>query len=248
MVEQCDPLSVHINADSRQVWVMLREPANIAQWHDWQHPNLDEEIARTYFTSATEGPDHRWLRLSGGETIALAPVEDGTAVSLEPATGSDPDAVQRWVTNLQQLRFALERHPNAVRRTGYFTGAAPDGVAIADKLGCSALPGPGEDYSLDSPTGVRLEGRVWFRTDRQIGLTVDSYAEHGDGLLILIDRPSRPENPGQPGTSAAGAAVHASMYGLGAARLRAVWDRWEAFRARHYPDSPPLVFPELVRH
>ena len=77
------PLSVHINADAQQVWVMLREPSRIAQWHGWELDSLEDEINEIYFTDATEGEDHRRLVTNGGDTFTLEPVGDGTQVTLE---------------------------------------------------------------------------------------------------------------------------------------------------------------------
>lgn len=243
-----DPLSVHINADARQIWLMLREPARIAQWHGWEHPGLETEIIRIYFTDVVEHPEHRRLRTGTGDEFELTPDTDGTWVRLHRAgdsrtsSGNDAEETEEWASSLQQLRFALERHPNVERRTGYFSGIAPDAVSIRTKLGIVDLPPAGTDYAVDVTSGVRLEGKVWYRTEHQLGLTVASYAEHGDGLLILADQPGiEGERP------AGGARVCASMYGLGARALREIWDRWESFRTLHYPDSAPLTASELKK-
>lgn len=232
-----DPLTVHINADARQVWNMLREPALIAQWHGWDLPGLDEEIREIYFGNVTEAADHTGLTLEGGDRFVLRPVPDGILVSLIRGP-ADPDAewpdeeiTEGWAVFLQQLRFALERHPHGVRRTAYFGGTARDGVPLISRLGLDGLPAAGEEYKAALPFGPELEGRVWFRNQDQIGLTVHSYAEHGDGLLVVSDRAAR--SAGDPVDSM----LIASCYGLGARALREIWAGWDAFRAEHYPES-----------
>ncbi len=223
-----EALSVLINADARQVWIMLREPAKLLQWHGWDADSLKDEIEEIYFTDVTEDPDHRALTVKGGDTFRLEPGDGGTRVTVERA---DDDAVvtEGWITFLQQLRFALERHPNTNRRTLYFSAPPKDGQSIISTLGLDDVPSPGDEYSASLPTGVDITGRVWFRSPHQLGLTVHSYAEHGDGLLILGDLPG--------GESMA----VASTYDLGAKQLHEVWERWDEFRGSHYPESDPIV-------
>src|SRR3954447_8618145 len=76
--QETEPLRVHINADARQVWVMLREPSLLAQWHGWEVEGLEEEIEVIYFSDATESGDHTSLTLGGGYIFTLEPVGDGT--------------------------------------------------------------------------------------------------------------------------------------------------------------------------
>ncbi|MFD1213095.1 SRPBCC domain-containing protein [Arthrobacter sp. GCM10027362] len=232
---ETEPLSVHINADARQVWVMLREPSRIAQWHGWETEGLEDEINRIYFTNATEGQDHKSLTL-GGYTFALEPVGDGTQLTLAgPPDQPDEDVLEGWQAFLQQLRFTLERHPNARRQTTYFAdNSVPSGGAIHN-LGLDKLPAPGEDYEVTLGTGETIAGKVWFRSAHQLGLTVHSYAEHGDGLLIVADLPKAQGRPD------GGTQVLITTYGLGARALAALRSSWDAWRTRHFPSSKPLV-------
>lgn len=230
-------LSVVINADAAQVWTMLREPSRVAQWHGWDADELAAEIQEIYFSNkVVEAADHTSLTVNGGDVFALHPVAEGTQVSITRAAldhdsewaAWDEDITQGWLTFLHQLRFALERHPHATRRTLFFeVPGAPGGSttngAIA-RLGLSDLPAAGEAYDLSLGTGEQISGKVWFRTDHQVGLTVHDYADHGEGLLIVAEQPVivdvRPDG---------GAMVIASTYGLGAARLAAIrsgWDSW----------------------
>lgn len=240
---------VHINADAQQVWIMLREPAKIAQWHGWDAENLEQEIDSIFFTNSAEAPDHRSLTVNGGDTFLLEPEQGGTRVSVERApmdSGSelkawDEDITEGWTTFLQQLRFGLERHPNTPRRTVFFSGTAQDGQSIISKLGLDDVPAPGEEYSASLPTGVAISGKVWFRTKHQLGLTIHEYAAHGDGLLIVADQPVTEGNRPRGGSMAI-----ASTFDLGAKAIHDIWQRWDEFRGVHYPGSDPIVTSELT--
>ncbi|MCG2622824.1 SRPBCC domain-containing protein [Arthrobacter sp. I2-34] len=239
---ETEPLSVHINADARQVWVMLREPSRLAQWHGWETEGLDEEIELIYFSDAVESADHRSLTLGGRYTFTLEPVGDGTKVTVArsgaapgPNEPPEEDVREGWQSFLQQLRFALERHPNDKRQTTYFQdNSAPHGGA-AHNLGLDKLPAPGEDYEATLGTGESLAGKVWFRSAHQVGLTVRSYAGHGDGLLIVADLPATPTRPD------GGTQVLITSYGLGAKALSELRSKWDGWRTRHFPSSEPLV-------
>jgi hypothetical protein len=84
-------------------------------------------------------------------------------------------------------------------------------------------------------TGEEISGKVWYRSNHQVGLTVHSYAEHGDGLLVVTDQPviedARPDG---------GSMVIASTYDLGAAKLDSIRTSWDAWRAENYPTSEPV--------
>ncbi|MBG6178911.1 SRPBCC domain-containing protein [Arthrobacter sp. CAN_A1] len=246
-----NPLSVHINADARQVWVMLREPAKVSQWHGWDYDGLAEEIRLIFFApGVAEAPDHLSLTLEDGDTFLVEPGPDGTVVTVRrgtPEPGSDladwdADITEGWISFLHQLRFALERHPNTNRHTAFFAGTPADGLSIVDRVGAGSVGEPGDPYTLTMPDGGELTCRVWFRTARQLGLTVAQYAEHGDGLLILAEQPVVEGVRDKPS-----ALVIASTYGLGARALHGVWDSWEAVRRDSYPDADPLVTSDLNR-
>lgn len=233
-----NPLSVHINADARQVWLMLREPRLVRQWHGWDAETLDEEIRSIYFApSVIEGPDHTFLTVDGGDTFQIEPVRDGCVVTIERVEAEPDEITEGWITFLQQLRFALERHPSATRRTAFFTGEPGDSGSIIEKLNAEQLQQPGDSYSLSLQGGHELTGTVWFRTDNQLGLTVSQYADHGEGLVIVADQPSL------DGSGSSLAVI--STYGLGAHALQSAWDSWDAFRRQHYPSSDAMVTSEL---
>jgi hypothetical protein len=236
-------LSVHINADARQVWTMLREPKRIAQWHGWDMAGLDEEIREIYFTDAIEAEDHKRLTMGDSDAFILEPVGDGVRLALQrgPESGEQSDewwedVSEGWLTFLQQLRFALERHPNDHRQTTYIGADSIPSGGLLSSLGLENLPEPGEAYSATLATGEDISGKVWFRSDRQMGLTVDGYADHGGGLLIVATTPSHPD-----GRPEGGSQVLISCYGLGARRLAEIRDGWEAWRSNALPGADPLV-------
>ncbi|WP_458116297.1 SRPBCC domain-containing protein [Arthrobacter sp. D2-10] len=227
-----NPLSVHINADARQVWLMLREPRLLRQWHGWDADTLDEEIRSIYFApSVVEGPDHTSLTVDGGDTFRIKPARDGVEVTIERVEAEPDEITEGWITFLQQLRFALERHPSGTRRTAFFSGEPADGESIIEKLNAEQLQQPGDSYSLDLPNSHELTGSVWFRTDHQLGLTVSGYADHGEGLVIVADAPSLERRS---------SLAVISTYGLGAHALHSAWESWDSFRQQHYPSSGPL--------
>jgi hypothetical protein len=236
-------LSVVINADAPQVWTMLREPGKVAQWHGWEAEDQAAEIKEIYFSkTVVEAPDHTSLTVDGGDVFTLKPVPAGTEVSVTRAAVDhnsewaawDEDITQGWLTFLQQLRFALERHPHGKRRTAYFSVPGGPGSAI-EKLGLNNLPAPGENYSLTLATGEEIAGKVWYKSNHQVGLTVHSYAEHGDGLLIVADQPVIPDIRPEGGSM-----VIVSTYDLGASRLESIRALWDDWRAENYPSSEPL--------
>ena len=233
-------LSVLVNADAEQVWLMLREPARTAKWHGWETEGLAEEIQHIYYTDAVEGPDHLRLELGGGDVFTLEPHADGTLLTLTrgQAKGElakhDADISEGWATFLQQLKFALERHPKAPRRTIFVDGTSSAHTKLWDALGIDTgwLPDPGEPYELALTTGATLTGKVWYRSDTQLGLTVADYAEHGDGLLILAQQAPLAGVREHPG-----AQIIASTYGLGASAFESIGAQWDTFMETHYPDE-----------
>jgi hypothetical protein len=215
----------------------------VEQWHGWDTGELAGEIDKIYFgDDVAEAPDHTSLTTDGGDTFELKPVPAGTLVSVIRAAldhnsewaAWDEDITQGWLTFLQQLRFALERHPHGKRHTSFFQVPGESGSAI-EKLGLSKVPKPGENYELTLGTGEEISGKVWYRSNHQVGLTVHGYAEHGDGLLIVADQPVIEEIRPQGGSL-----VIISTYDLGASRLESIRALWDGWRAENYPTSEAL--------
>ncbi|MEO5781149.1 MULTISPECIES: SRPBCC domain-containing protein [Arthrobacter] len=236
-------LSVVINSDAQQVWTMLREPALVAQWHGWTADDQAAEINEIYFSpNVVEAADHTSLKVDGGDIFTLHPVQTGTEVSITRSAVDhdsewaawDEDITQGWLTFLHQLRFALERHPHGKRKTLFCSVPGTGGSAI-EKLGLDGLPAAGEPYSLTLATGEKISGKVWFRSNHQAGLTVHSYAEHGEGLVIVADQPAIPELRPDGGSL-----IIVSTYDLGAHQLESIRTHWDSWRAENYPTSEPM--------
>lgn len=139
------------------------------------------------------------------------------------------DVVEGWLTFVEQLRFALERHRGADRRTLYLNGRAQAaGAALPeDALGLhhlAAVPA-GERYSLMTAMGDAMEGTVWFRSPSQVGLTVDAY---GDGLIVVGTRP-RTANSAYGGGS-----LVITTYGMNDAVFAGLRERWSGWWRSRY--------------
>jgi uncharacterized protein YndB with AHSA1/START domain len=233
-------LSVLVNADAEQVWLMLREPARIAQWHGWEMDGLDAEIEQIYYADVHESPDHLRLEMGMGDVFTLEPQPSGTLLTMTRGVASgewekyDADITEGWSMFIQQLKFALEHHPHTPRRTVFADGTSANRVNLWDALGIDTgwLPDPGQEYQLTLTTGATLRGKVWYRGDTQLGLTVADYAEHGDGLLILGEQARIEGVREHPG-----AMVIASTYGLGATALEEIGSHWDGFMETHFPEG-----------
>ena len=224
-------VEILVAAPIEEVWRALRDPAEIRRWFGWEYASLTEEIdfifvngfkadAATHTLSADGIADRYTLEAAGpGQTVVRvirsAPVTD---VSWK---GIYDDMVEGWLTFTQQLRFALERHPGADRRTIYLNGrAAKAGTPLpVQALGLDSLVVVplGQRYSVTAAHGERLGGEIWFRAPYQLGLTVDAY---GDGLVIIGTRPVTDKS------SHGGGSVVVSTYGLSDPAFRSVSDQW----------------------
>ncbi|HEU5471066.1 MAG TPA: SRPBCC domain-containing protein [Actinophytocola sp.] len=199
-------IEVTIAAPVDEVWRSLRDPDLIRRWHGWdfEDPNggLDAEIDFIYRQHATPDEAEHTLALGDGSTFTLHDAGAGaTMIRLVRSPRDDnsewadywEDINEGWVTFLHQLRFALERHPGAERRTLFFSGQPGPAGEPRAALGLDRLAGlaPGEPYSAEL-VGAPAAGQVWFHSARQIGLSVDSW---GDGLMIVGTAPPSPVRP-----------------------------------------------------
>lgn len=222
-------IEVTIVAGADEVWRALRDPDLIRRWHGWQFDGLDDEVRLIYFDNASADPDRYTLVVDGGDRFTLHPVDGGTVVRITRAPlGSNPewdayydDINEGWTMFLRHLRFGLERHALAERRTILLRGAAPE-VPVLAALGLAEaadLP-VGTRYRATGPTGDVLAGEVYAQTGRQWMFTVDGL---GDGLLIIARQPAAPNRP--DGRSM----VLLTGYGLGEDEFAAVERRWTAW-------------------
>jgi uncharacterized protein YndB with AHSA1/START domain len=226
-------IEVTVAAPVEAVWDALRNKEKIRHWHGWEYDGLDAEIDLIFFTEYTEDSESRTLELQGGDRFVVGPVEGGSRITLTRAPhGDDPewdayydDVTEGWITFVHQLRFALERHPDEPRRTLFYSGAGDRSTAPAEQLGITA--------AVDSPyevdlVGARATGRVWFRSDNQLGLTVDQW---GDGLLVLSHVGASEKKPN-------GAAMAVlTLYGVDDAGLAATDKHWRDWWSPRYPST-----------
>ncbi len=83
----------------------------------------------------------------------------------------------------------------------------------------------GERYAIETATGEKLEGTVWYRGSYQLGLTVDGY---GNGLLIINARPRTAKS------HHGGGQIIVSTYGFDDAAFNRLADRWKTWWAATY--------------
>jgi hypothetical protein len=239
-------VEVVVAAPADVVWRALRDPSEIRRWFGWDYPELEAEIAYMFVDHAEASDAERVVRIGGGvDRISLEARGERTLVrvirSAPAPEGSTSwkdvydDEHEGWISFLQQLRFALERHPGRDRRTLYLSGHATDRVPVplrALGLAGVATLGEGEGYAVRVEPGDELAGKVWFRSPHQLGLTVDAW---GEGLLIVTAHPERERSPrggGQALLTSCGADEEA---------WRALCSRWTAWWRERY--ERPAVAP-----
>jgi hypothetical protein len=223
-------VEIFVAAPIDTVWKALRDPVEVKRWFGWDYPDYAAEVEMMFVQHfvADEAnrvitspgmPDRFTLEASEAGTIVRvirsAPVTDGSWA------GVYSDVVEGWLTFLHQLKFVLERHAGADRRTIYLNGRAASAATPPpmEALGLTALSivPNGERYDVTAATGERLQGTVLYRAPYQIGLTVDGY---GDGLIVLGARTRTAKSPHGGGN------VLIMTYGLDDAAFARVHERW----------------------
>jgi len=201
-------VDVTIAAPIEQVWQALRDPALLAQWFGWDYDKLADEIDGYFVAGGVEVEPGRRLDL-GGDVFELEVAGSGTRVRLvraEPPAGDTWDGVyddvdEGWRTFLAQLAFWLEAQQGAgrttsPRRTIYLAGhrAEADGPTLTAAAGLAAIASAavGDRYEATAVTGETLAGTIRYRTEHQVGLSVDAW---GPGMLVLAGRPGSPKSP-----------------------------------------------------
>lgn len=236
-------LSVTVGASPEAVWRALRDPEEIGRWFGWEYPGLEDEIALIFqgdrppgfelpegIDTAIEVDDAARTLRTGPHLIEVLAAGDGATVRMTRVIDvsgqgwelfhTEIDSIEEgWITFFQQLAFALGRHPGQPRRTAFGMGLLPGtdplatlGLAVADLA-------VGQPYTATLATGDALAGTVWFRANRQVGLTVDGW---GDGLLVAAAVPGGTDE-GTP------AMAIASTYGLDDAAVTEIAERWAAW-------------------
>jgi len=240
--EQPVVIEVTVGAPIETVWAYLREPDLIRNWHGWLADGLDSEIDYIYQQHAREsdtayvletdrGPEGPWV--DGGDRFELHESDGGTTVRItRGARGPEEmwdawydDITEGWTSFLQQLRFAIEMHPEGTRRTVFLNA---DGGGLDSVRSALRLPGVavGVSYSADV-NGLALRGQGWFLADHQTGVTVESL---GPGLVVAADKPD--------GSGASkGAMVIVTTYGQDDAAFARTVGQWEDWWQAHYPGA-----------
>jgi hypothetical protein len=225
-------IEVTIAAPVDVVWDALRSKDKIRHWMGWDYDGLDGEIDLIFFTETVEDASARTLALHGGDEVRLESRGEDTRVTLTRAPrGDNPDwdayygdVTEGWITFLQQLKFAVERHAGAVRRTLSFVGGNENAVHLIDALNLADIAA-GTQFRMNL-LGEDVRGEMWFRSDHQLGITVDVW---GDGLLIVS---SADPTPGKP--SGAAMAI-LSTYDLDDTRLADLDSRWRPWWTDRFP-------------
>ena len=156
-------IEVALPVPADEAWAHLREPALVRRWFGWDYDGLEREIEIVFDEEAVADDEARTITWETGDRFVL----DGSTLRVfhePPAEGFD-DIGEGWITFVQQLRFALARHPGEERATHYLSSDEPKPVIAA----------------LEA-----LGGEVWFRSEHQLGVVV---AGLGDGLLVAMEKP-----------------------------------------------------------
>ncbi|MCL3861773.1 hypothetical protein [Actinotalea sp. K2] len=223
-------IDLEIAARADVVWAALREPHLVRRWFGWDYDGLEDEIRLIFAEQAVVDERAATLTWPDGDRIVLDPRgEDVTALRVvrsdhagtEGFDGAYDAVDEGWITFVQQLRFALERHPDQERRTvsALGVGLGPEGDPLLARLGIRPMGGEpvGSAYEVERPDGSRFSGEIFFQTDLQVGLTV---AEEGDALLVVARTP--PSSAPPEGT----AIFVLSTYGVDEGTFPAVERRW----------------------
>ncbi|WP_020665923.1 SRPBCC family protein [Amycolatopsis nigrescens] len=244
MTEAADPppIEVTISAPPEEIWRALREPELIRRWHGWHYDGLDEEVRQIFVDGVTEDPEARTFVAGGNDRFSLHPAgSGGTTVRITRGPrGTDPDwdayyddITEGWRTFLLQLRFGLERHAMAERRTLFLNDAlAAPGRKLVDHLGLAeAGEQPvGTRYRVALPTGDEFQGELYFSSEHQRIFTVDGL---GDGLLVVAHQPIAEHRPMPAGL------IVLTAYDVAENRFAELEQRWRSWweTTRHQPTS-----------
>ncbi|MFG1624850.1 SRPBCC domain-containing protein [Kribbella sp. NPDC049227] len=236
MSEETPRIVVTVAAPAEAVWDALRNKDKIRHWHGWEYEGtqggLEEEIDLIYFTKVDDSQVGT-LILGDGDRFVVEPVEGGSRITLTRSPrGANPDweayyddITEGWTTFLNQLKFALEQHPDDERRTLFYVGTGA--ASLTGELGIDIRPA-GTSYELDL-IGEAVKGEVLYTSEHQIGLTVDAW---GNGLLVLSYI-----SPGELKPDGSAMAI-LSLYGdVDRDALDARWKNW--WETHYVPASLP---------
>lgn len=223
-----------IAAPVETVWAAMREPEQLLNWFGWDADTLRDEIKFIFEDHAKADEANRVISFGEYEGVhdwvELRTAPGGTVLRVVRSVPASADwsvfyedTWEGWITFFQQLRFLLERHPGARRRTLFLSGrlAAPGALPVA-ALGLEALwtAAGGSKASFALPLGETVSGTVWHQSERQVAMSVDGW---GDGLLVITDQPAPNAGPNGGGTALL------TTFGLSDASYAALEQRWTAW-------------------
>lgn len=247
-------IQVTVGAPIETVWSFLREPDLIQRWHGWVADGLDSEIDYIYRTHAREterpyvlemdrGSDGSWVdagdrfeltesedpeadgAVGGGGVVTIVRIIRGARGPEEMWDAWYEDITEGWTSFLNQLRFTVELHPEALRRTIFLSADGHGLPSVRAALGLSGVL-PGQPYEAVISPELELLGHGWFVSDNQVGATVGTW---GPGLVIAADRPD--------GGSYKGVMAIVTTYGQDDADFTRTVREWQNWWTARYPDS-----------
>lgn len=173
---------VTIAAPPAVVWRALRDPREIARWHGWEHDALEAEIATIYLDGIEVDERARSFETGAGRfevedrgAATIVRVRRAPSADTVSADGSHDEIDEGWLTFLQQLRYYLERHAGAPRRTRvlrrriptpagdpWFTSAHQQGIELDERTLVVITPDRTivSGYGVDPATLDRLTARL----------------------------------------------------------------------------------------
>lgn len=216
-------VEVSVVAPREALWPALTDPTLIRRWHGWDYDGLDDEIEQIYSTAVAD-PDAYTLELGNGDRFSLLEQDGLTVVRITrpPKLPGDEwfeDITEGWTTFLHFLKFGVEHHGLAQRRTIYLDGPLRAGESAADVLGLGALPAlPGTRFSATLASGDYAEGIVYYVDDQQSGVIIEDL---GPGLLAFATQSAGPHRS-EPGLQ-----ILLATYDLSADEFDEIEQHWQ---------------------
>jgi hypothetical protein len=236
-------IDLTIAAPVEAVWQALRDPAKAVRWFGWESESLAAEVDYILVKEAIVDEAARTIAFEFQGTVDRFELSaDGAGSRLRVVRAAPADAApwsdvyedmtQGWIMFAQQLKFGLEGHGLAPRRTLQLSlpKAEREGDRPLAALGLADLTGGkvGDAVNRDLPTGDHVAGRLWHVSPHQLSVTVEAW----DGLLNVHDAGSWTAGGGHgPGM------VMITAYGLEDAAFAEMEGRWRAWWAGRYPEA-----------
>jgi hypothetical protein len=227
-----------------EVWPHLREPALIRRWFGWEYDGIASEIEFIFDgpppEALAEMPEGAGMdvddeahtitwRYGGTDQDRFELLPDGDdgcrlrvtrTISPDSWDGVFDDIGEGWISFVQQLRFALQQHPGEERRTVFTMSPVTETDDVLATIGVDRVDGPWA--GMLGPDAGR-SGDLWFRSEHQVGVTVDQY---GRGLAIVMRARDQ-------------AALTITTYGLDDAAVADLTSRWSDWWAGHVGTPDP---------